>query len=217
MVSSFKQRTLDGFEDDDDAFDENGILRDGHRARYAMTMMDSGFDDTQRAVARDAHERRVARRFGLSDGSALHRPGFRHNVNDIGLDARIEAHEQYCDELENSWRGPPTGASSSGHRGAQPDDSCTLNGRAGHLRWIDGELKCIADRSILGEDCALSDREAAHAEHRHYLENAWRSPDAGGVADHRPVRRADQMPTRDTVEQAYADHDEWLRNAWRNP
>jgi hypothetical protein len=63
----------------------------------------------------------------------------------------------------------------------------------------------------------MSDCEAAHAEHRHYLENAWRSPDAGGVADHRPVRRADQMPTRDAVEAAYAAYDAEIQERWRNP
>jgi hypothetical protein len=209
MASSFKQRTLDGFEDDDDAFDENGILRDGHRARYPMTMMDSGFDDTQRAVARDAHERRVATRFGLSDGSALHRPGFRHNVNDIGLDARIEAHEQYCDELENSWRSLPTGAGSSGPHGAQPGDSCRLNGRTGRLRSINGSLVCVPDGQVSGNDSAMSDRELAHLEYQTRVENAWRNPDAD-VAD-RSVQSNDGM----TMDEIYAEYDRELAASYR--
>jgi hypothetical protein len=210
MASSFKQRTLDGFEDDDDAFDENGILRDGHRARYPMTMMDSGFDDTQRAVARDAHERRVATRFGLSDGSALHRPGFRHNVNDIGLDARIEAHELYRDETENAWRSPATRAGSSSARGAKPGDSCTLNGRVGRLRSIGGSLVCVPDNGqYRGNDSVMSDRELAHLEYQTRVENAWRNPDAD-VSD-RSVQSNDGM----TMDEIYAEYDRELAASYR--
>ena len=145
----------------------------------------------------------------------MHRPGFRHNVNDIGLDARIEAHEQYCDELENSWRSLPTGAGSSGPHGAQPGDSCTLNGRAGRLRSINGSLVCVPDGQVSGNDSVMPDQELAHLEYQTRIENAWRNPDADGVANSRHVRYSDQTPTRDEREAAYAAKDEYYRNAWR--
>ena len=46
---------------DDNDFDERGILKDGRRLRVPLMMMD-GLDDVERAIMLDA----AARRFGLS-------------------------------------------------------------------------------------------------------------------------------------------------------
>jgi hypothetical protein len=217
------------FEDDMLLIDEEGfqvlpdgtrVLKDGQSIRVPLYLMDGkpnpALDPAQRALALSFADQQRAKRFGLSDAADLHRPGHRYLVDEKARDAKAAAYQDYEDSQAEAWRSPPISEGSRRPRGAQPGGSCVVDGRPGHLRDISGELLCIADNSILGEDHALNDREAAHAEHRHYLENAWRNPDAD-VSDHRPVRRADQMPTRDAVEQAYQEHDEWLRNAWKNP
>jgi hypothetical protein len=216
---------------DDDQFetlpDGRKVLRDQGRMSFSMMAMDaesilrSTVDDMQGKRKR-AYTTADAEKFGLKDASAMHRPGFRFSPDAYAKDETLIAYADRDAADAEAWKGnPPTGQGSHGFvektGEGEEGDSCSIDGSRGTLqRNSDGELICVPDGSVSGHDHAMSDREAAHAEHRHYLENAWRSPDAGGVADHRPVRRADQMPTRDTVEQAYADHDEWLQNAWRN-
>ena len=167
-----------------------------------------GFDDVRSTGVTDA--------FGDS-GAGLRRPGYRIGpARQAARRAINDAYAQYESEQASAWmNNPPTGFDSRGPRGAQPRDTCVIDGRAGHLREIDGKLVCIADNSILGEDHALNDRELAHAEHRHYLENAWRSPDRSvQVPDRGSVRGSDHAMT--DREAAYADYQSRIENAWRD-
>jgi hypothetical protein len=144
--------------------DGRGPLRDGERLRTPLHLMDG----VQREVAR--HAARITDAMGES-GPALRRPGYR--ISDA-FQRDWSVYDAYDEAVSCLWENnPPTGDGSSGPRGAQPGDSCTLDGKRGHLRMIDGELKCVVDAS--GNDSAMSDeREAAYAAKDEYYRNAWR-------------------------------------------
>jgi hypothetical protein len=157
------------------------VLAPGETLRVPLFQMDAAVDDLQRSVMLDTIERKRARRFGLNDGAALHRPGYRFNVSDEARDARAEAHAQYIDTLENAWRAPPTGAGERGFQGQKEGDSWTINGRRGVLIDVGGgKLCCIADedggREYLREsaDAAPTRDEAYYAAYDAALQDAWR-------------------------------------------
>jgi hypothetical protein len=84
--------------DDDEAFDENGVLRDGARHRVPLQMRDS-----LAPMITD----------GTSDPLGLHRPGWRIASGGSERDVRLrdsqrrlieEAHAQYLDDLTNAWK-----------------------------------------------------------------------------------------------------------------
>jgi len=79
-------------------------------------------DDLQRAIMRDKAEAQQASRLGLSDASALHKPGWRFSVNDDARNAREAAHRQYRDELVGAYKNPSTGFGErhAARRGQQP-------------------------------------------------------------------------------------------------
>jgi len=68
---------------EDDAFDENGLLRDGHKIRVRLAMRD----------AMTPLQREVATKRLLADAS----------VND----ARETAYQEYLSDLTNAWRTKP--------------------------------------------------------------------------------------------------------------
>jgi hypothetical protein len=94
---------------DDDNFDRNGLLKDGHSYRARMTMMDSAMP----------HRPNFAR---ITDGTGnrmgLHRPGWRvpaqdardpltsRGVTDAGRQAVADARQRYNDELTSAWKHP---------------------------------------------------------------------------------------------------------------
>jgi hypothetical protein len=71
----------------------DGILQDGQSVRVALYMKDGSINPrltaTQRGKAAQQTEDAIARRFGLSDGLQLHRPGFRR-VTDAAALARVQ-------------------------------------------------------------------------------------------------------------------------------
>jgi hypothetical protein len=71
----------------------DGILKDGQSVRAALYMKDGSINPrltaTQRGKAAQQTEDAIARRFGLSDGLQLHRPGFRR-VTDAAALARVQ-------------------------------------------------------------------------------------------------------------------------------
>jgi hypothetical protein len=163
--------------------EDDRILQDGQTLRVPVTMMDS----QQHAVVR--HFNRVYDagpvRITAADGSAsgLHRPGFRVEsgggpggqlLRDSDRAARETAYELYDEQITNAWQGnQPTGAGRGKFVGAQEGDSCTLDGRRGHLEMVGGQLQCVPDRAA--DTAAVTDeRAAAHAEYTEYLRNAWR-------------------------------------------
>jgi hypothetical protein len=116
-------RTGELIDDDDD------VLRDGQTLRVPLYMRD-GMSDIQREVADAKAMRDAAKRFGLHDASALHRPGPRF-LTDQAARARVEqARAEGIKDMCDAWRTPTT---NSAVRGQQPGDQCTINGAPGHL------------------------------------------------------------------------------------
>src|SRR5262245_40004766 len=72
--------------EDDDAFDERGLLKSGRSIRVRMTMMDG------RTAVVDC---------GLG---GPHRPGFRRLVNEAAQDARARAYDEMVKRTEGAWK-----------------------------------------------------------------------------------------------------------------
>jgi hypothetical protein len=87
-------------DEDEDAFDERGLLKDGHTTRVSLMMKD-GMTDVQRAIAQDAATRR-----GFDDSAARHQPGPVY-CDAAGLERKARAYAEMCDDLQNAWRNPP--------------------------------------------------------------------------------------------------------------
>lgn len=140
--------------DDDEAeTNDHKILRDGEFLRVPLMLMDGSPNDdlspVQRAVALDAQQRDAARRFGLNDGTALHRPGYRHCINDAALDAKEQAYRDVDLAQTNAWRS----------KEAEPSDVRKGNDREIPLRQITGDS-----------------RVDAYLSYQEYVENCWRGP-----------------------------------------
>jgi hypothetical protein len=104
--------------DDDDMFDERGLLRDGGRIRVSMMMRDAdGLTDLQRSVRDATASLRVVDAFGNS-GLALSRPGARyltagtsttdHAALVMRDHLRREARDQQVADLQDAWKGNNT-------------------------------------------------------------------------------------------------------------
>jgi hypothetical protein len=125
------------YRDEDDPFDERGLLKDGHVARVRMTLRDG---KPMREFARP----RITDAFGRPPGN---RPGFL--VSDHGREAKQQAYLDYENWVGSRWRDQddPNGAGSSGPIGQREGDACTINGFAGRLRRDeDGKLVCVANK-----------------------------------------------------------------------
>jgi hypothetical protein len=112
MAGQNKRRDPD---DDEDETNDHRILRDGEFLRVPLMLMDGSpnndLSPVQWAVALNAQQRDAARRFGLNDAAALHRPGYRHSINDAELDAKEQAYRDVDLAQSNAWRGDDAKAS----------------------------------------------------------------------------------------------------------
>jgi hypothetical protein len=92
-------RTLN--DDEDDAFDEDGLLKDGHVGRVPLMMKDSW----QRDMNEDFRSKNHPHVTDASGGTTgLHRPGYRV-ANTI---TRDQSHyDDYDAELEGAWKNIP--------------------------------------------------------------------------------------------------------------
>jgi hypothetical protein len=177
------QRANNTNDDDDDAFDERGLLRDGRKYRVRMSMRDA-------MLARDQQRPPV-----LHDGRGGpvgRRPGFIMSRTPVG-DARQQAYLDYERDLVNAHRrdqNPPTGAGSVDPIGAQEGDLCTVRnaefpddqGAPGHMRMLKGRLVCVPDRqrqqarsSLPDLERAQSGREAAYRTYDEQIRDAWKA------------------------------------------
>jgi len=131
--------------DDDDAFDERGVIRDGYGMRVPLEFMDS----TQKAVRTDARKKvtqfdpfgRVKSTYEEEEANsmmtdaelALHRPGYRTSAT-VNDDEAVKAYNEYVRNLTDSWRKcdaqPPPGAYPLS---AGAGTACAINGAPGAL------------------------------------------------------------------------------------
>jgi hypothetical protein len=106
------------YDDEDDAFDENGLLRDGARYRIPVRLMDSFQRNVRKHFARhSAGPARITDQFG-DGGLGLHRPGYRFQNGGNAGDAAVRdglqrdaqaACDQYERGLVNAWRDQDNG------------------------------------------------------------------------------------------------------------
>ena len=155
-------------------------LRDGDRLRVPLHMRD-GVSSMQRSVMAD----KAARRFGLADGSSLHRNGPRYCIDEAAR-ARVEqARAEWIAEMCDAWRTPAVDAGE--FRGAREGDQCTVRegghdeGSPGHLRMVNGRLTCAPDRRrqdavprTMTMDEAQRIKDEAWLESVKDLESAWK-------------------------------------------
>jgi hypothetical protein len=99
---------------DDDAFDENGALRDGHRMRVPMQFRDSAGRTTPTLRFAD----------GRTDVPIGSRPGFVIDASG-GQAQRDQAYRRSVEELRNAWRGAAADATPSPSAAPMSDAGCT--------------------------------------------------------------------------------------------
>jgi hypothetical protein len=166
----------------DDAFDENGLLKDGHVFRVRMSMKDAMKMRDNRPVLHDGR-----------GGVPGHRPGFVMTDNSAAKRRLDDAYRDYERDLVSAYKtqdqdNPPIGEGSKGPRGQQVGDPCTINGWPGHLKMVNGKMTCIPDRQSFNgsnddddddPERAQSDRAKrkadAYAQYDAALTNAWRN------------------------------------------
>jgi hypothetical protein len=171
---------------DDDDFDERGILKDRHTFRTPMTMADGASDPC--AVIYDAHQ-----------------PGPVRSRDQSAFDAKERAYREREYEDANAWRNPALRVSdqSTGtpYAGARVGDLCTVRsggtdeGASGRFEMIDGQLVCVADdpaaargdhtdaSPTFDERFVENDRAEitrAYAEYDQRMADAWRGPRSSG-------------------------------------
>lgn len=186
-------------DDDDDAFDERGLLRDGKRT-YVSLMMKDSLTPLQRAIAQDAATRR-----GFDDSQAKQQPG------PVFADrsAARQAYEDAKAEAQDAWRNPAPDAV----RGQKPGDVCTINGAPGHLN---ARLECVPDR----QDAADRRRKRKGVSRDPFGREtgSWEEEEedsAPAASDARRTMTVDEG--RRVKAQAYAEYVRDLENGWRTP
>ena len=129
------------------AFDSRGLLKDGRSTRVSLYMRDGSpnprLTPTQRSIAATNTEDAVSRRFGLTDGLQLHRPGFRRS-NDL---AALERVQQAYNDAEaadrEAWRNPRRDAEHTGGNPSKPrrsQDAMGLDAKQAAYEQYDREM-----------------------------------------------------------------------------
>ena len=108
---------------------------------------------------------------------------------DDGVDAIVAATQTHNDGAAEPLANV-TGTGSRGPRGEKEGAVCTINGRAGHLRSVNGVLECVPD--------ARTAKTAPSARREYY------DPAVGAIRPH-----------GDSKDAAYSSYDSELRDAWR--
>ena len=112
---------------------------------------------------------------------------------DDGVDAVVS--ETTTHNYDNTAE-PLTGIGSHGTRGQQEGAVCTINGRAGHLRSVNGTLQCVPDRAA---------KTAPPARRGEVYD-----PAVGAIRPH-----GAGMDASATKDAAYSSYNSALRDAWR--
>jgi hypothetical protein len=131
-------------------------------------------DGSRSQVLKDRHTMRVPMRMADSASRILlHRPGFAV-ADGASREAKQSVYDAYDAELAGAYLNTPTtGPGSREYVGQRAGDICTIDGKAGHLRFgPDGKLTCVPDQQ---RDHKMADaREEAYLAYEAELTNAWR-------------------------------------------
>jgi hypothetical protein len=179
---------------DDDAFDENGLLRDGRHVTVPLFMKDSGKPNPDLTPAQKVAAAVAATRDAMNTFDAsMHRPGFRygtpaatHTADSAAITARDAAYSSYDRRQSDAWRGktkdaPPDEGGYSADDHSEGDQCMTSNGEAGTLQASDDDdnwLICVAnDGGGTGDSKKTPQqiRDAAYESYDTDITNAWRN------------------------------------------
>ena len=122
--------------DDDDDFDERGILKDGHKIRVSLMMRD-GMSPLQRAVAQHSVAMRLHDGFG---GPVGHKPGYVFSTDASLNDARELAYAAYDAELRDAYKHPQGWRSGLDASDEARDAMAVMDEREAAYRLADEEL-----------------------------------------------------------------------------
>jgi hypothetical protein len=193
-------------DDDNDAFDSNGRLKDGRHATVPMFMKDGSpnpdLTPAQRVAAAVAATKEAMRSFD-SSMHRMHRPGFRYAADtaagitdsaaaDAAITARDAAYSDYNRRVQDAWKtgktrdAPPSEGAYSADDNSEGDVCTTNGGEPGTLQASDdGDwLVCVAND---GDD---------------------------GTSDSRTMH--DTRTPQQIRDAAYESYDSDISNAWRN-
>ena len=216
---------------DDDAFDANGLLKDGRSIRVRMTAMDGAMP---RASGSQSHRVTV-----ITDGSGdplgLQRPGWRVPARDnhrplasrVMVDtntaARQAAYDAYSNRQENAWRGDAASNPTKDPDLNDPDDDEDDDERprrrkrfqkrdpfgreSGSISEEDGDR--YQARYADNDAAVLQDRAPAH------LARVHDGSGDSGLAMHRPGFRVTDAPLSDALQLAHDAYEHELTTAWR--
>jgi hypothetical protein len=192
-----------------------GLLRDGHRYRVRMPLMDH--DSPHRTTLRP----HITDGNGNCDEFAFSRPGYHILVDAAARDAREAAHREYLDYITNASKEP--------QRARDQDTPAGEPGLVGHdepthfsrPRITDGNGNC--DEFAFSRpgyrmlaDASVNDaREIAYAEYLDDLTNAWRHGTGKDVVPDAPKVSGNDATPVDDIETAYRLYSEEISRAWK--
>jgi hypothetical protein len=156
---------------DDDPFDERGILKDGRSIRTSLAMMDSDLSPIQQAIARSV---RVTDGSGGTDG--LNRPGWRLPANDALLQSRNAADADYLRDLTTAWQRDRRAdvADAARKRTTHFDPKGRMAGYSVEEFEEEDEEKHGTERQT--SDAAMRARDKAHADYEKRITTAYLNP-----------------------------------------
>ena len=175
LEEELEEKLEEKLEEEEDSAFRDGILRNHAVARVPLYMKDGSINPnltpTQRGKAAQQTQDAVARRFGLTDGLQLHRPGFRRNTDSAALERSRQAYADADTQAANAWRGNDQRAG----------DPCTVRGpeypldfgSAGTLQKRNGDWVCVPNKKR-HDAAALDSKVAAYADYDREMANAWR-------------------------------------------
>jgi hypothetical protein len=224
--------------DEDDMFDERGLLKDKRSVRVPMMMRDSadGLTALQRSVRDATGPLRVVDAFG-NGGLALSRPGARyltagtctpdHAALVMRDHQRREARDEYITDLQDAWKNGTNNREVARVHNTGDDRTDAYLDQKHDLEnsWHRGSGKRSQDSAPGGPvyDAAEAQRvkDEAYRAMVDELENAWRKPVAAPPSSEpratttdapRTMSLADAQAIRDAAYRQYCDE---LVNAWK--
>jgi hypothetical protein len=186
--------------DDEDAFDERGVLKDGRGVRVSMLAMD-GLSPLQRAVAADA----AVKKYGLYPAGSGAKEGGACTIDGRrGRLVKVEGGGFVCVPVDGKEDSMPidTDAPTVVVDGFG-DSGLAAMSRPGP-RYLHSGHKTVDHAVQLARECNVRD---AHAESVADMSNAWR----GNVSDREVARVHD---SGDPLRDAYLDQLADLTSAW---
>jgi hypothetical protein len=134
-------------DDNADAFDEHGLLKDGKTFRVPMRLMDKADREWLSEMEREMKDRQTNKKLhdGLG-GPVGNRPGFIVIDDNVADKERRDAYDGYSHDLQKAWRA---------------DDASTYN--------IEHTIRPKDNKTV-------DERTNAYLDYDSYVSNCWRGP-----------------------------------------